>query len=330
VRGVRGPRTSCALGALILSGCSGPQSALDPAGESAARLADLFWLLTLGALVIWTLAVALWIWGVYFARRPLGPRGRRLLLVGGGAVVPTVLLAGVLSYSLAMLPDILEPAPEGSLRIEVIGHQWWWRVRYIPPDGEPVEAANEVRLPVGEPVRLDLESRDVIHSFWIPPLGGKMDMIPGRRTTLSLLPTETGTFRGACAEYCGSAHALMALVVVVQDPDEFDQWLAAERSPAGPVQGAQQQRGQGVFLSSGCGACHAVRGTPADGTVGPDLTHVGGRLSLGAGTLDTTRESFRRFVAETEQVKPSVRMPSFGMLPGAELDAIAAYLESLR
>jgi cytochrome c oxidase subunit 2 len=314
----------------LLSGCSGPQSALDPAGESAARLADLFWLLTLGALAIWAVAVALWIWGVYFARRPLGPRGRRWLLVGGGAVFPTLLLAGVLSYSLAMLPDILEPAPEGSLRIEVTGYQWWWRVRYIPPNGEPVESANEVRLPVGEPVRLDLESRDVIHSFWIPPLGGKMDMIPGRRTTLSLLPTETGTFRGACAEYCGSSHALMALVVVVEEREEFDRWLAAERGPAASPPGPQEQRGQEVFLASGCGACHAVRGTPADGTVGPDLTHVGGRLSLGAGTLAATRESFRRFVAETDRVKPSVQMPAFGMLPDDDLDAIAAYMESLR
>jgi len=329
VRRAFGAVPSCAL-ALVLSGCSGPQSALDPAGEGGQRLADLFWLLTTGTLAIWGAAVALWIWGVYFARRPLGPRGRRWLLVGGGAVFPTALLAGVLSYSLAMLPDLLEPAPEGSLRIEVTGYQWWWRVRYVPSDGEPVESANEVRLPVGEPVRLDLESRDVIHSFWIPPLGGKMDMIPGRRTTLSLLPTETGTFRGACAEYCGSSHALMALVVVVQEPAEFDRWLAAERASTRADLDALQQRGQEVFLASGCGACHAVRGTPADGVVGPDLTHVGGRMSLGAGTLDTTRESFRRFVAETEQVKPGVQMPSFGMLPDADLDAIAAYLESLR
>jgi cytochrome c oxidase subunit 2 len=321
---------ACVLASLIVAGCSGPQSALDPAGESGARLADLFWLLTFGALAIWAAAVALWLWGVYFARRPLGPGRRRLLLIGGGVVVPTVLLAAVLSYSLAMLPELLEPAPEGSLRIEVVGYQWWWRVTYIPPTGEPVESANEVRLPVGQPVRLDLESRDVIHSFWIPPLGGKMDMIPGRRNTLSLLPNETGTFRGACAEYCGSSHALMALAVVVMESADFEAWLEAERAPAGVAEGSEQQVGAEVFLASGCGACHAVRGTPADGTVGPDLTHVGGRLTIGAGTLPTTRESLRLFVAETEQVKPGVLMPSFGMLPDADLSAIAAYLESLR
>ncbi|MGE0160168.1 MAG: cytochrome c oxidase subunit II [Gemmatimonadales bacterium] len=320
--------SSCVL--VLVAGCDGAQSALDPAGHSGERLADLFWLLTAGTLVIWAVAVALWVWGVYFARRPLRPRERRWLLVGGGGILPVTLLAGVLTYSLAMLPDILESAPEGSLRVEVTGYQWWWRVRYIPPEGDPVESANEVRLPVNEPVRFDLVSQDVIHSFWIPPLGGKMDMIPGRRNTLSLLPTETGTFRGTCAEYCGTSHALMALAVVVQEPEEFERWLATERAAAASPQGALEQRGEQAFLASGCGACHAVRGTPADGSIGPDLTHVGGRMTLGAGTLPTSRASLRRFVAETERLKPGVRMPSFDMLPDADLDAIAAYLASLR
>ena len=336
VKRVLRPRSLCALAALLVSGCAGPQSTLDAGGRGAERIAELFWLLTLGALLIWIVAVALWLYAVYRAERPASARSGRLIIVGGGVVVPTLILASVLSYSLLMLPDFLEPAPEGSLRIEVIGHQWWWRVRYLPGGdapgaGEPVELANEIRLPVDEPVQLELETRDVIHSFWIPALGGKMDMIPGRRTRLKLEPTRVGIYRGACAEYCGTSHALMGLSVVVQEADEFEAWLEAQAASASaPPAGSSAERGREVFLANGCGACHAVRGTPADGVVGPDLTHVGGRLSLGAGTLPNDAESFRRFVELTDEVKPSVHMPAFDMLPPEDLDALAAYLESLQ
>lgn len=332
LRGVLDPRIMCALGVLLLAGgCSGPQSALQPGGRGAERIADLFWYLSIGAVLIWGVSVTLWVRAVYFARQPIGVRTRRLIIIGGGVVFPTLTLAAVLSYSLAMLPDFLEPAPEGSLRIEVIGHQWWWRVRYLPADGEPVELANEIRLPVGEPVQLELESRDVIHSFWIPALGGKMDMIPGRRTRLKLEPTSVGVYRGACAEYCGTSHALMGISVMVQEGPDFEAWLRQQAAPAAaPGAGSPAERGRDVFLANGCGACHAVRGTAADGVIGPDLTHVGGRLSLAAATLPNDAEAFRRFVALTDEVKPSVHMPAFGMLPPEDLDALAAYLESLR
>jgi cytochrome c oxidase subunit II len=212
----------------------------------------------------------------------------------------------------------------------VIGEQWWWRIRYEPAEGEPVELANEIRLPVGQPVEFELESPDVIHSFWIPPLGGKMDMIPGRTTRLLLHPTRTGTFRGACAEYCGTSHALMAFDVVVSEEAEFNGWLEQQRRPVAESSESIVNAGRELFFLNGCAACHSIRGTEARGVVGPDLTHVGSRLSIGAGIVPNGPEGFRRWIAQTDKVKPDVRMPHFGMLPPEELESLSAYLESLQ
>ncbi|RYD41586.1 MAG: c-type cytochrome, partial [Verrucomicrobiaceae bacterium] len=176
----------------------------------------------------------------------------------------------------------------------------------------------------------ELVSPDVIHSFWIPSIGGKMDMIPGRRTRLALYPTRTGTFRGVCAEYCGGSHALMAFPVVVMEKEAFAQWLALQREPAPEPTDPLAARGRELFLSNGCSACHAIRGIGADGVVGPDLTHMGSRLSLGAGILPNDREAFHKWLADTDKVKPSVLMPHFRMLPPEDLQALAAYLESLQ
>jgi cytochrome c oxidase subunit 2 len=315
----------------LLSGPSSrEQSALEPAGEQASLLADLFWGMTIGGAVIWLVVVGLAIYATYFARRPLEPENGRRLIVAGGVILPIVVLTGLLTYSLSMLPDLLAPAPEGALEVQVTGHQWWWRVRYFPKDREPVELANEIHLPVGKPVEFRLESSDVIHSFWIPSLGGKVDMIPGRRTRLLLLPTRTGIYRGACAEYCGTAHALMSLYVVVESEEDFERWLAGQAEPPSSTrQGAALDEGE-LFAASGCGACHAVRGTAADGTIGPDLSHVGSRRSIGAGILASESDAFLRFVSQTGDIKPGVHMPAFGMLPPEDLRRLSAYLESLQ
>lgn len=317
------------LAALLLAGCGGPQSALAPAGRGAEEIATLFWWMVGGAVVIWAGVVALTVFAL--RHRPSAERGRwtARLIIGGGVVVPTVVLCGLLIYGLAMLPRLLEPAPAGSLRITVVGEQWWWRVRYHRESG-PVESANEIRLPVGRPVGFDLESPDVIHALWIPALGGKVDMIPGRRTHLTLHPTRTGTFRGVCAEFCGTSHALMAFDVIVMEAGEFERWLAAQGAPAKPGAEPIHERGQQRFLANGCSACHAIRGTEARGHVGPDLTHVGSRRSLGAGTLPNDPQNFRRWLEHTDLVKPGVLMPHFRMLPREELDALSAYLESLQ
>jgi cytochrome c oxidase subunit II len=311
--------------------CNGPQSALAPAGEKAEVIADLFWLMTIAGTVIFCAFLGLTLYAVYFRREAHSMRFARGLIVWGAVVIPTVLLAALLVYGLRILPSHLAPAPEASLRIHVWGHQWWWRVRYEPANGAaPVESANEIRLPANVPVQFELESPDVIHSFWIPNLAGKVDMIPGRKTQLALTAQGPGEYRGACAEYCGTSHAWMAFPVVVLDGPEFERWLEGERGASAPPTSAEETRGRDSFLEHGCGACHTVRGTSARGVIGPDLTHVGGRRTIGAGLFETSVASLQRWIAATRDVKPGVHMPAFGMLPADELRVIASYLESLK
>ena len=197
--------------------------------------------------------------------------------------------------------------------------------------GEAVELANEIRLPVGEPVEFQLESPDVIHSFWIPSLGGKIDMIPGRVNRLALEPTRTGIFRGVCAEYCGTSHALMSFYVVVLEQEDFAAWLAHQHAPAQPPAQPLAARGQELFLANGCGACHTVRGTPADGVVGPDLTHVGSRLSLGAGILPNEPDGVPALDRPHRQTssRASTCRPS-ACCRRRSCEALAAYLDGLQ
>ena len=314
--------------ALSLSGCSGIQSALAPAGRGAEQIAKLFWWMAAGAVVVWCGVILLVIFSIHSEAR--NKRQTAILIIGGGVIVPTLVLAVLLTYGLSMIPGMLAPAPPGSIRISVVGEQWWWRIQYEHPSAGTVHLANEIRLPVGEAAEFHLTSFDVVHSFWIPALGPKMDMIPGRSNRLTLHPTRVGRFRGICAEYCGTSHALMAIDVVVLEKKEFVAWLARQSQIAiSPVEPIQRQ-GHEIFLASGCGACHSIRGTKADGVVGPDLTHVGGRLSLGAGILPNDTESLIRWITHTESVKPGVHMPHFGMLQEEEFRALAAYLESLK
>jgi cytochrome c oxidase subunit II len=311
-----------------VSSCRGSQSTLDPAGDQAERLAHIFWWMTGSAAVIWVVVIAIALYAAFTPERE-NLDGPRRLIVYGGVVVPSLLLTVLLVYGLALLPAFHSPAGPESLRVHVTGEQYWWRVRYLPSRGAPVDLANEIRLPVGEEVEFVLESRDVIHSFWIPALAGKVDMLPGRQTRLRLTPSRTGSFRGVCAEYCGTSHALMGFAVIVQAKPDFERWLEAQAAPARPADDAVARRGEAVLFENGCGACHTLRGTRADGVIGPDLTHVGGRASLAAGILSNGAADFSRWIAATSELKPGVHMPAFGMLAPPELSALAAYLESL-
>jgi cytochrome c oxidase subunit 2 len=326
----RAIRAALFAGALFAAGCGGVQSALNPSGREAEHLAEIFWLMTIGAVVIWISVIAIAFYAARARPRAFSERLARRFIVIAGAIVPTIVLTALLIYGLIPIPSLLAPAPAGSLKIVVSGEQWWWRVRYQPREGAVVETANEIRLPVGEPAQFQLESPDVIHSFWIPSLAGKMDMIPGRVTHLTLRPTKTGAFRGACAEYCGASHAWMAFSVVVMEKEEFDRWLAAQAQPAQSPTDPLAARGGELFLANGCSACHTIRGTHANGRIGPDLTHVGGRLSLAAGALRNEPDEFHRWIALTNEVKPGVLMPKFHMLPREELRALAVYLEGLQ
>jgi cytochrome c oxidase subunit 2 len=228
-----------------------------------------------------------------------------------------------------ILPTVLSVPEDGRLSIQVTGKQWWWRVEYRNSAGT-VETANEIRLPVGQRVGLRLSSPDVIHSFWVPSLAGKMDMIPGRVTRLALEPTQTGVFRGACAEYCGASHALMAFSVVVMESNDFDAWLEAQARAAETPTEPSAVRGAAAFVADGCTACHTIRGTPAAGRIGPDLTHIGSRLRIGAETLPNEPEALIRWIGDTDRIKPGVHMPAFRTLGSDELSSLAAYLRSLR
>ena len=312
--------------AALLGACSGVQSALDPAGAEAAALLDLFWVLLVGAVVIWVALNGIFVLVTLVRPEPMSRRWAEALIIGGGVVFPTVGLGALLVYALPFVTD-LRPGP-GEPAVRVTGEEWWWRVEYLT-DGGAVASANELRLPVGRPTEVALGADDVIHSFWIPALAGKMDMFPGRETRLTLEPFRTGVFRGQCAELCGTGHALMAFSAVVMEPAAFEEWLANEAAPARPPADARARRGRAVFLAEGCGACHAVRGTPAEGAFGPDLTHVGGRLTIGAGTLPNTADGFATWIAETHRVKPEVEMPEYELLGPEALADLAHYLDGL-
>lgn len=212
-----------------IASCPCAASALEPAGREAERISQLFWWMTGGAAVIWLGVMALTAYASVRKTAPGSDRAAHWIVIGGAAV-PTVVLAGLLVFGLSPLPELLADAPEGALRIHIHGEQWWWRVRYEAAGTQPFETANEIRIPVGEPVEFLLHSSNVVHSFWIPALGGKMDVIPGRVNRMVLHPSRTGAYRGVCAEFCGLGHARMAFEAIVLPKAEFERWLAGARS----------------------------------------------------------------------------------------------------
>jgi cytochrome c oxidase subunit 2 len=295
------------------------QSVLDPQGPVAKAIADSAWLLFIGAAVIFVLVLAVAGWALLAspARRAwlASPR----FVIAAGIVFPMLVLGSLLIYSF-LYRDGVEVA-ESPLQIEVVGHQWWWQVRYFGAAGElEFETANEIRLPVGKPVALLLSSADVLHSFWVPNLAGKLDMVPGRVNRLNIQADRAGLFRGQCAEYCGTAHALMALYVVAQDAADFDVWRARQRNPAAAS--------NAVFLSR-CAGCHTVRGTRASGALGPDLTHLASRVALGAGILPNTPQTLARWLKSTQHLKPGSLMPATEGLDASGWRSLLAYLEGL-
>jgi cytochrome c oxidase subunit 2 len=315
------------------------QSALHPAGPDAAAISQLAWILFGGGTVIFVgvmVACALGLRRV----RPVRPV---LWIVGTGVLFPLVVLTVLLVFGVWRSAQLSEPSSRHAVKIAVVARMWWWEVRYTDPGGgEDVVLANEIRLPVGQPVYLGLSSADVIHSFWVPALAGKVDTVPGRLHGMTLQADRAGIYRAQCAEYCGEQHARMALHVVAQPPAEFQAWLAAQARPAGnggtdlsPEHRAFIAQGRRAFVEQRCAACHTIRGVgvgvgPAAAGLGPDLTHVGSRLYLGAGTLRNQPGALAAWVADPHSVKPGVRMPASADMDGVTLRALAAYLEQLK
>jgi cytochrome c oxidase subunit 2 len=313
-----------------------PHSALDPAGPQAGRISHIWWVMFVVSVIVFALVIMFLFFSIYRARRREAPAaepeaGRKMArAVVAATVLTTVILFGLLVDDVIVGRGLSSLPAHNDLAIEVVGHQWWWEVRYPHEDpSQSFTTANEIHIPVGKSVMLTLTSRDVIHSFWVPNLHGKKDLIPGHMNTLWVQADSPGVYRGQCAEFCGYQHAHMALVVVAEPEEQFNAWYDRQRSPAVQPTDPQQVRGQQVFLSSRCVMCHRVVGTPAGSIVGPDLTHVGDRQEIAAGALPNTRDHLARWVVDPQEVKPGNRMPPNNLNP-EDLDALLAYLEGLK
>jgi cytochrome c oxidase subunit 2 len=321
--------------ALTAAGCgAGDQSTLDPASRPARLIRDLWWWMQGVAWVVFGGAVALLLIA-WFRRRRAGLPifGEREPLVTGlvvvfGIVIPILTLAGLFTVANVKLIGETNAPAAGStaMTVQVVGHQWFWEVRY---PGTDAVTANEIHIPVGTRVNLVATTADVIHSFWVPRLNRKIDMIPGRTNRILLEADEPGRYRGQCAEFCGLQHAHMGLVVVAPPRGAYESWLRNMESPAPEPADGEASRGRDVFLKEACAQCHTIRGTSAQGRIGPDLTHLASRETLAALTIPNTRSELADWIRDPQHAKPGNRMPGL-RLSDDDVDALVAYLESLR
>ena len=323
----------CAFG---LAGCgANGQNSLHPYSHPARDIASLWWWM-LGASSI-GLALVVGLLFAAWARRKRsvrdddpkpGERAGWIVVIGLGIVMPVAVVASLFVIADIFVIGTTEAPAAGStaMTIDVVAHQWWWEVRY---PGTKAVTANEIHIPVDTRIDVVATSADVIHSFWVPELNRKVDTIPGQRNRVLLYTSTPGVYRGQCAEYCGLQHAHMSLEVVAQKPTAFKHWLADRSSPARAPTTALERAGRRLFLDGACQSCHTLRGTPASGKVGPDLTHVGGRSTLAALTIPNTPAQLSRWIDGSQSIKPGNQMPDFDYSP-AQLRALVAYLESLK
>jgi cytochrome c oxidase subunit 2 len=320
--------------ALGLTACGGdPPSMFDARGTEARRIAGVSWLMFGLAAAVYVIVAGFIVMAILRGRRrsssdPTPAREPKddTFIWFGGIVAPVAILAVLAVVTITTTQD-LRRAEAGELRIEVTAKRWWWEVRY--PDAG-VATASEIHIPVGRPIDIELLSDNVIHSFWVPQLAGKVDTIPGQRNHLRLEAREPGTYRGECAEYCGIQHANMSYLVIADEPGEFDRWLTRRGAGAGltPVS-EEAARGQVVFNRESCAGCHTVRGTQAMGTIGPDLSDFGARRSIGSMTIANGGAELSRWITDPGGVKPGTLMPPTALSPD-DLAAVVAYLEGLK
>jgi cytochrome c oxidase subunit 2 len=346
-----GLRSAVLVSCLLLVSCrGGVQSAIDPAGHGADEISKLWWLFFYVCTAVFVLVIVALLIAIYKGRRkrveaaaaapfvdkvpfePLEESERRKRNVVAGAVGVTVAILFVFLIASFLTGRAISPskATQNALMIEVTGYQWWWRVRYV--DSNPsnvVVTANEIHIPVGQPVLITLRSSDVIHSFWVPNLMGKKDAIPGKDSSVLLQADRAGFYRGQCAEYCGAQHAHMGLDVIAESPQQFSAWMNAQRSPAVEPSTDSQKRGQQAFLSSPCIMCHTIQGTPANAVTGPNLTHIASRTMIAAATLDNNRGNLSGWVVDSQSIKPGNHMPPNSLNPD-DLQALLDYLQSLK
>lgn len=322
-------------------GFHGPQTPLDPAGPQALQIEHtlflIFWITSLVTAIVFAVLT----FGVLRQRSKGGvppvlelnpaTERRATWIVGGGIGVTVILIFVMMISSFITSHRTAVLANSATLKINVYGHEWWWEIEY--PNGEQpyriIRTANEIHVPVGTVVDIHGTSRDVIHSFWAPNIHGKKDLLPGYWNDLTLEVDKPGTWRGQCAEFCGLQHAHMAFNIVAQSREDFDSWYLAQLKPAAEPQTTQTIHGREVFLSHPCMMCHTIRGTTANSTVGPDLTHIASRSTIAAGTLANNTGNLMGWIANAQSIKPGCRMPPNPM-PSTDLNDLVAYLETLR
>jgi len=316
--------------ALVLVGCGDSPAIFDAAGKAASEINRLWWLLFWLGSAVYVAVIGYLMLALHRRRQPLAEGsllsgGSTRTVIWGGIVIPALILLVVYGFTVRTLWTLSARGADAELTIEVIGHQWWWEVRY--PD-QAIITANEIHIPVGQPVRIELSSVDVIHSFWVPELHGKLDMIPGHTNTFWLEADRPGEYWGLCAEFCGTQHAKMLFLAIAVPTAEFDQWLTAQQEmPVAPTDALAQQGAQ-LFMESACAQCHAIAGTPANGRLGPDLTHFASRRTLAAGVLENNVGNLGGWLIDPQHIKSGNLMPST-LLRGEELQALIAYLQTL-
>jgi cytochrome c oxidase subunit 2 len=318
------------LATLLLSCDDNAPSVLEPRGPGAERIEGLWWFMLWISVAVFLVVIGLIGMALRRARRAdVDPRRNvrwgEPLIVFGGAIIPALILAGVFVVSLREMSALSSVADETRMTIDVVGHDWWWEVFYGDSGGV---TANEIHIPVGEPVRLRLSTDDVIHSFWVPQLQAKLDMVPGTINEMWLEADAPGRYRGQCAEFCGLQHANMIFYVVAEPAPAFQAWLEDISRDAGQPVTRAAARGRSLFMDSTCVGCHAIRGTPAAADVGPDLTHLAERDTIASGVLPNTRANLALWITDPQEVKPGAAMPPTEFTDD-ELNDLLDYLQQL-
>lgn len=330
-------RPSLRLALIFLTGVpcfaqfGGNQSVFRPAGPVAQETAHLGWYLMIVLSITYLVTMAYLGYAIRQGQRANRPDARkgRQVVIAWGVVIPAAVLLSVLFYSVGVGRTLSVAPFKNSMTIQVTGKQWWWQVAYFHGSDMIAGTANEIHVPVGTPVKLKLSSTDVIHSFWPPSLHGKMDLIPGRTNETWIRADQEGVYRGQCAEYCGAQHAHMSFEIIAEKPEKFYQWLDWQRHPAVPPADATALEGQRVFLEGPCAMCHAIRGTIAGGSAGPDLTHLAGRRTIAAATLPNLRGHLGGWIVNAQGIKPGSNMPRINLEP-SQLEPLLDYLETLK
>ncbi len=325
---------SLSILALSLAGCAPtPQTTLLPKSDYADQIQRLLELVLVLAAVVFVVVEGVLIYAIVRFRKRKGQgvphqtHGSQKLEIAW-TFAPVVILAVITVPTIGTIFATQQPAPADALEVKVIGHQWWWEFKYPSQD---IVTANEIHIPVGKPISFVMTSSDVIHSFWVPQLAGKRDVFPNRETRITFTPNAPGTYLGQCAEFCGLSHANMRFRVVVGTPEEFQAWVKAQKAPFSAPTAELAKKGQQIFFATppGCVACHTIDGTQARGLVGPNLTRMGARGTIAAGTLENTPDNAARWLRDPEAVKPGSKMPNLH-LSESEISALVAFLESMK